>query len=62
MPWIRGPNRLYRIDEGFPAVTPANFGAGVSNVRYSILLSDCEPYRIDEAVLVKALKDATDGA
>jgi hypothetical protein len=62
MPWIRGPDRLYRIDEGFPAVTPANFGAGVSNVRYSISLSDCEPYRVDEAVLVTALKDATDGA
>ncbi len=61
MPWIRGPDRLYRVCEKFPAVTPAKFGVGVSNVRYSIALVDCEPFRIEDSVLVKALKDAADG-
>ena len=62
MPWIRGPDRLYRVCEEFPAITPAKFGAGVSNVRYSIALGDCEPFRTEESVLVSVLKDATDGA
>lgn len=62
MPWIRGPDRLYRVCENFPAVTPGRFGAGVSNVRYSISLVDCEPFRTEDSVLVSVLKDAADGA
>lgn len=62
MPWIRGPDRLYRVCEEFPAVTPPKFGAGVTNVRYSIALGDCEPFRTEESVLVSVLKDAADGA
>jgi hypothetical protein len=62
MPWIRGPERLYAVGEDFPAVTPANFGTGVSNVRYSISLPDCEPFRTDDPVLVSALKEVTNGA
>lgn len=59
--WIRGPDRLYRVDAGFPSVTPGQFPSGVSGVRYAVSLPDCEPWRVSSDEFRAALKGAGDG-
>jgi Putative PD-(D/E)XK family member, (DUF4420) len=59
--WIRGPDRLYRVGEGFPSVTPGQFPSGVSGVRYSVSLPDCEAWRVSSDEFRAALKGAGDG-
>jgi Putative PD-(D/E)XK family member, (DUF4420) len=44
--WVRGPDRLYRVADAFPSVTPGKFPSGVSGVRYAVSLPDCEPWRV----------------
>jgi hypothetical protein len=49
--WLRGREIVYRVDEGFPRITPDLYPAGVSRVAYSISLPDCEPFLLtSEAV------------
>lgn len=45
--WLVGPERAFEVKEGFPRITPGMFPTGAANVRYSISLQDCEPFRID---------------
>ncbi len=45
MKWLQGPQHLFEVRDEFPRVTPSLFSTGVSNVRYSISLPDCEPFR-----------------
>lgn len=59
--WIRGPDRLYRVGEGFPSVTSGQFPSGVSGVRYSVSLPDCEAWRVSNDEFRAALKGAGDG-
>jgi hypothetical protein len=59
--WIRGPDRLYLVSEGFPSVTPGQFPSGVSGVRYSISLPDCEAWRASSDEFRAALKGTGDG-
>lgn len=44
--FVAGPSRIYGVAEGFPAITPALLTPAISHVRYSIALSDCEPFRV----------------
>lgn len=53
--WVRGPDRLYRVGDGFPCVTPASFPGGVLNVRYSVSLFECEPFRVPLDALTNTL-------
>lgn len=54
--WIEGSSRLYRVDDEFPRITALTIMSGVSNVKYSIYLTACEPFHIDDNVLVSALE------
>ena len=47
---IRQEN-LYRVAGNFPRITEANIPIGVGDVRYSIILSESEEYRIDQKTL-----------
>jgi len=59
--WIQGPDRLYRVGDGFPCITPASFPGGVLNVRYSVSLFECEPFRVPVDVLAATLEGASHG-
>jgi Putative PD-(D/E)XK family member, (DUF4420) len=54
--WLRGPDREYLVDKGFPRVTPESFAAGVSRVRYTVSLTQCEQYRVSEESILVRLK------
>lgn len=55
MKWVQGPDRLYRVGDGFPRMTPASFPGGVLNVRYSVSLFECEPFHVPGEALATAL-------
>lgn len=59
--WIQGPDRLYRVGDDFPRITPASFPGGVLNVRYSVSLFECEPFRVPVDILTTALAGASHG-
>ena len=56
--WILGREHLFEVREGFPRVVPSMLPHGVSNLRYSISLRDCEPFRVEAAALVEAISGA----
>jgi hypothetical protein len=45
--WVEGQRRIYRIAEGFPRLHPGNVAPGITEAKYSISLSDCEPFKIE---------------
>lgn len=49
--WMAGPHRLFRVQDDFPSITRSKTGSGVSRVRYEISLTECEPFRSDDADL-----------
>ncbi len=49
--WIKGSVRIYSITDGFPRVTAREIATGVSNVRYSLSLVECERFVVEENVL-----------
>ena len=49
--WLTGGEHLYAVTERFPRVTPSMYPSGVSRVRYSISLHECEEFRIEMAEL-----------
>lgn len=53
--WLVAGESLYEVREGFPRITSAMFPGGIGNVRYAILLPDCEEFRVDPDVLGKAV-------
>jgi hypothetical protein len=53
--WIEGTGRLYRVTGDFPRITAQVLTAGVSGLRYTVLLRACEPYLINQAELHSAL-------
>lgn len=54
--WVRGPEHVFRIAPEFPCITQSMCPSGVSSVRYSIGLQDCENFRSDtDAVKIAIL-------
>lgn len=45
----------YRVCEGFPALRAQTVPAGVTEVRYSILLEACRPYLVEEEMVTTSL-------
>ena len=45
--WLIGREHFFQVREGFPRITPSMFPSGVSNLRYTISLLECEPFRVD---------------
>jgi hypothetical protein len=57
--WLEGESWVYEVGPGFPRIEASGLTSGVSRVRYSIALSDCEQHHRDPDVLVTALKEAS---
>ena len=57
--WIMGAEHLFEVREGFPRITPSMFPGGVSYVRYSIALAECEPFRIEPNILAKVILEGS---
>ena len=53
--WLEGATRIYLVTGNFPRITSDAMRSGVSNVRYSISLADCEPFATSVSALNKAL-------
>ncbi|MDE2837957.1 MAG: PD-(D/E)XK motif protein [Chloroflexota bacterium] len=53
--WLEGPSHLYRVTEGFPRIARTELRSGVSHVRYSVSLPDCEPFIATESDLIEML-------
>ena len=51
MRWLTGPEHVFEIIEKFPRVTPSMYPTGVKNIRYSVSLPECEPFRSDQEKL-----------
>lgn len=59
--WLEGPSRIYSVGEGFPRVTAHAIATGVSNVRYSISLVECERFAVAGNVLDQAVGGTSHG-
>ena len=59
--WLLGAEHLYIVSDAFPRVTPGMYPTGVSRVRYSISLQECEQYRTDTATVRQLLTGGGDG-
>ena len=55
--WLEGATRIYLVSGNFPRITSGEVRSGVSSVRYSVSLADCEPF----ATSVSDLDDALAG-
>ena len=53
--WLEGATHIYSVSGDFPRITSAEVRSGVSNVRYSVSLSDCEPFATSVSALDEAL-------
>ena len=53
--WSYGSERQYRVEEGFPRVTPSMHPPGVENLRYSVLFAFCEQFRVEKQELSEAI-------
>jgi len=59
--WVQGRQHLFKVGPGFPAITAASCPTGVSNVRYSIALMECEPYRVTQDEVISVLMGNANG-
>jgi hypothetical protein len=59
--WIEGAHRIYRVADAFPRITASQMHSGVTDVRYSISLVDCQPYLVGTAELDSSIKGDTNG-
>ncbi len=53
--WLEGASQLYRVVDGFPRIARAELRSGVSHVRYSVSLPECEPFVTTESDLIEML-------
>ena len=53
--WLEGATRIFLVSGDFPRITSGEIRSGVSNVRYSVSLADCEPFAISVTALDEAL-------
>lgn len=53
--WLEGATRIYLVTDNFPRITSNETRSGVSNVRYSVSLADCEPFATTVSALDQAL-------
>ena len=60
--WLEGASRIYLVSDNFPRIASGEIRSGVSHVRYSVSLDDCEPFATSVNALTEALpkKDGSD--
>jgi hypothetical protein len=54
--WQEGQSRVYKIEDGFPRITAQAVSSGVSNVKYAIDLSNCEPFIVSAEELTDMIR------
>jgi hypothetical protein len=59
--WVHGTDRMYEVIDGFPCITAQDCTAGVSSVRYSISLVECDPFRVDEDLVIACISGGNGG-
>lgn len=59
--WMEGKSELYRVTDKFPRIVSWGLKSGIANVRYSVSLTDCQPYRCDSQELIQSLRAMRDG-
>ena len=55
--WLEGATRIYLVTGNFPRITSGEIRSGVSTVRYSVSLADCEPFATSVSALNAALEE-----
>ena len=60
-PWTIAGASLYEVLDGFPRLTPGVIPAGVSDVRYGLILAQCEGFRVKIEDLNIAIAGGNDG-
>ena len=55
--WLEGSGHIYLVADEFPRIVHHELRSGVSLVRYTISLGDCEPFTTSSSSLVSALMD-----
>lgn len=60
-PWMIAGRSLYEVADGFPRLTPEVIPAGVSDVRYSLVLAQCGDFRARSEDLRSAIAGGKDG-
>ena len=53
--WLEGATRIYQVSSDFPRIISGEIRSGVSNVRYSVSLAECEPFTVPVTALDEAL-------
>ena len=53
--WLEGASSIYMVTDTFPRITSSEIRSGVSKVRYSVSLADCEPFTTSVSALDEAL-------
>jgi putative PD-(D/E)XK family protein DUF4420 len=61
MRWIRGSERIFKVNEDFPRLVPTSIPSGISHVRYAVALAECARYETDQSELIEAIKGAKGG-
>ena len=51
--WVIGAEHIFEVREGFPRLAASSVPAGVSNIRYSIELGQCESFRVAPSDLAR---------
>ena len=59
--FLEGSHTAYLVQGNFPRITQHNFHPGPSRVRYSLSLTECEPYQTTYKSLSSAIKKVNDG-
>jgi hypothetical protein len=57
--WLEGSVRVYRIGPGFPRLAASRMPAGVSEVRYRIALTECEPFSVKAEEMESSITGGT---
>ncbi len=60
--WIVGATHIYHVEGAFPRIKAQQIASGISQVRYSLSLVECEPFCVEEAALRIALEKVRHGA
>ena len=53
--WLIGQYSMYDVRDDFPRITSSDVPSGVSKLRYSLLLTDCETWRVETNVLDRVI-------
>ena len=59
--WVQGKGLLYQVTEEFPRIVTGGLNSGVAKVRYSVSLSECEPFLSTSNDLKHALSEMRNG-